>query len=239
MHPKPVMEKCPQSPHASTPGWLPLVPLALGAVSGVWVVGARGWFPTWHGFPNTASTTVLFLAAVAAASRSMSARYRWSIVAGLGCSAVGDAFLMQTRDYFLPGLASFLAAHLCYLWAFTSNSRLAGHKPPFLVSGVVGAALVSWLWPGVPASLRLPVIAYAAAILAMAAQATSRALSRRDAAAILAAVGAALFVVSDAGLAGQRFREPLEWGRLLVLGTYFAAQASIALSAILPHRSGG
>jgi uncharacterized membrane protein YhhN len=54
-------------------------------------------------------------------------------------------------------------------------------------------------------------------------------------AAILAAAGAGLFVVSDSVLAFQRFRHPLEWGRLLVLGTYFAAQGGIALSVVL-HR---
>ena len=64
----------------------------------------------------------------------------------------------------------------------------------------------------------------------MAAQATSRAASRCDAAAIVAAVGAGLFVVSDSVLAFQRFCHPLEWGRILVLETYFAAQGGIGPS---------
>jgi alkylglycerol monooxygenase len=83
--------------------------------------------------------------------------------------------------------------------------------------------------------LRIPVVLYAVALLAMAAQAASRATSRRDAAAILAAVGAALFVVSDSVLAFQRFRHPLACGHVMVLGTYFAAQGGIALSVVL-HR---
>ena len=48
--------------------------------------------------------------------------------------------------------------------------------------------------------------------------------------ATLAAIGAALFVVSDAALAAGRFGHPMEWGRSFVLGTYFAAQAGLALS---------
>lgn len=56
---------------------------------------------------------------------------------------------------------------------------------------------------------------------------------RRDTATIMAAGGAALFVVSDSVLAIQRFGHPLEWGRVIVLGTYFAAQGGIALSVVL------
>ena len=213
-------------------GWLSLLFVSAAAVSAAWVVGSRPWFSTWQGFPNTASTTLLFLAGAAGATRIPS-RYKWSIVAGLGCSAVGDAFLMVQGGYFAAGLASFLVAHICYLWAFTHDSRLAGRKLPFLVWGVWGIVLVPLLWPGVPSSLRIPVLLYAVALLVMAAQAASRAASRRDAAAILAAVGAALFVVSDSVLAFQRFRHPLDWGRIVVLGTYFGAQGGITLSVVL------
>ncbi len=216
-------------------GWLPLLVVCAAAVSAVWVVGWRGCFPTWHGFPNTASTTLFFLVSAATASRDVPARYKWSVVAGLACSALGDVFLMIRGDYFVAGLGSFLAAHACYLWAFTSGSRLAGHKLPLVLWGIWGMVLLPWLWPGVARSLRIPVLLYAVALLAMAAQAASLAASKRDAAAILAAAGAALFVVSDSVLAFQRFCHPIEWGRLLVLGTYFAAQGGIALSVVL-HR---
>lgn len=210
--------------------------LLAGAVSGLWVLAARSWIATWHGFPNTPLTTLWFLAAAATAPRSVPSRYRWSVVAGLGFSALGDLFLMLPKDHFVPGLTSFLVAHLCYLWAFTRDHRPAGHRLPFVLWSVVGLALVPWLWPAVPSPLRLPVLCYTVALLAMAAQAASRAQAMRNPAAVLAAAGAALFVISDAVLAIQRFRQPLEGGRLLVLGTYFAAQAGIALSVVLfPH----
>jgi hypothetical protein len=73
------------------------------------------------------------------------------------------------------------------------------------------------------------------ALLGMAAQATNRALSRRTSDATLAAMGATLFVISDSVLAFQRFRHGVEWGRFIVLGTYFAAQGGITLSVLL-HR---
>ncbi|HEY5910742.1 MAG TPA: lysoplasmalogenase [Verrucomicrobiae bacterium] len=212
--------------------WVPALLVCIGAASGAWVLGSRSLFSTWQGFPNTASTTLLFLAGAALAGRNVPPCYKWSIVAGLGCSAIGDAFLMLPDDRFVRGLCSFLAAHLCYLWALTSDTRLAERKTPFVLCGILAVALVAWLWPGVAAPLRFPVVLYAVALLGMAAQAITRGMSKRDAGAILAAVGAALFVISDAVLAFQRFRHPLEWGRLIVLGTYFAAQGGIALSVL-------
>ena len=212
---------------------LPFLLLAVAAVSAGWVLGARPLFSAWHGFPNTASTTAFMLAAAATSGGSVPARYKWSIVAGLGFSTAGDAFLMSSGDWFVPGLCSFLCAHVCYLWAFTFDSRLGERRGPFVVGGSLAVGLVAWLWPGLPEPIRLPVVLYAVALLAMAAQAASRALSKRSADASLAALGAALFLVSDSVLAYQRFRERLEWGHFIVLGTYFTAQAGIALSVLL------
>ena len=222
-----------ESLNAPAIGWAPILLLALGVASAVWLLGLRSWVPTWRGIPNTALTTLCFLAAAAMARAGVPARYRWSMVGGLGFSALGDAFLMQTRDYFVAGLGSFLVAHLCYLWALTSDSRLAQRRLPFAVYGVAGVGLVSWLWPEIPRALRLPVALYAVTLMTMAAQAASRALSKRVLAAALAAVGAALFVISDAALAARRFGHPSDWGHFIVLGTYFGAQAGLALSVVL------
>ena len=212
-------------------GWSWLF-LGLAAGSGIWVLGVQNGLSTWDGLPNTPLTTLLFLTA-AAIRREVAARYQWSVVAGLGFSALGDAFLMQRPDFFMAGLGSFLVAHLCYVLAFTSDVRWMGHKVPFGAWAVVGIVLVTILWSGVGGSLRIPVVFYAVALLAMAAQAASRALTKRDTATLLAAVGAGLFVVSDSVLAFQRFRHPMVWGHVLVLGTYFAAQGGIALSVVM------
>lgn len=213
-------------------GWLSLFAGFVALGSAGWVLGLRHGLSGWHGFPNTASTTLLMLA-VAAINIDAPPRYKWSIVAGLGFSTAGDALLMHSSDYFVPGLFGFLGAHLCYLWAFTRDSRLAGRRLPFVLWGGIGMVLLPCVWPGVAGPLRLPVVLYATALLVMAAQAAGRALVRRDTASVLGAIGAALFVVSDSILAFQRFRHPLEWGGVLVLGTYFAAQSGIALSVLL------
>lgn len=175
-------------------------------------------------------TTILILLLAATASDSGAPRYKWSVVVGLACSLAGDVFLMLPRDLFLAGLSSFLLAHLCYLVAFTSDSRFAAKPAPFLFWGVVGVCVLVGLWSCVPPALRLPVAAYAAVILSMAAQAASRALALRNRGAVLAAVGATFFVASDTLLAVRKFGGELLASRLLVLGTYFTAQWLIAMS---------
>lgn len=220
---------------SKNPPWPVVVFFLAGVVSAVWVVWLYRWLGTWHRFPNTASTTVCFMMAVVCL-RGGHASYRWSLVAGLGCSAVGDAFLMSGGRYFLPGLCSFLAAHICYIVGFTRDSRLGEHKLPFAGWGLYSMILVPCLWPGMAQGLRIPVLLYTLALAGMAAQAASRAISLRRTAAVIGAVGAGLFVISDSALAYQKFREPLKYGHVLVLGTYFAAQAGIALSVILTRR---
>jgi uncharacterized membrane protein YhhN len=213
------------------PPWPVVAFFLAGVVSAIWVVVLHRWLGTWHRFPNTASTTVCFMMAVACL-REVPSGYRWSLVAGLGCSAVGDAFLMSGGRYFLPGLCSFLSAHICYIVGFTRDSRFGEHKLPFACWGLYSLILVLCLWPGVSQGLRIPVLFYTVALSGMAAQAASRAAGLKETPAVFGAVGAGLFVVSDSLLAYQKFREPLAYGHALVLGTYFAAQAGIALSVI-------
>ena len=55
-----------------------------------------------------------------------------------------------------------------------------------------------------------------------------------DVRAMLAAIGAALFVVSDSFLAYDRFRQKFRAARIIVLSTYWAAQWLIAYSVIGP-----
>jgi uncharacterized membrane protein YhhN len=203
-----------------------------GVLGGIWQLALRRWIPALAGFPNTAGVTVCFLAAAAAARAGVPKRYYFGMLAGLAFSALGDAFLMQKHDFFIAGLTSFLVAHLCYLWAFTSESRLGWKRMPLLIYGAMGAALVVWLWPHIPGALRAPVALYAATISIMAAQAAIRALISPNQGTLLAAIGAALFVISDSVLAIGRFGYRFEHGGTVLLVCYFSAQAALALSVI-------
>jgi uncharacterized membrane protein YhhN len=174
-------------------------------------------------------TTVLILA-LAVLTPSTDLRYKVAVCVGLALSLAGDVFLMLPKDRFLPGLVSFLMAHLAYLVAFGSGLRFAPAVAPVVASGVVGAAVFALLWPGLSRPLRAPVAVYVAVIATMAGVALARWLEIGGDAPLAAAVGAGLFLVSDALLALDRFRWSSPWARPVVLGTYWAAQLLIAVS---------
>ncbi len=156
-------------------------------------------------------------------------RYRQLIVLGLVFSLAGDVFLMLPSDRFAAGLTSFLIAHLAYIAAFlpgAAGGPSAWVGAPFLVGGAI---LYRSLWEHLGA-LRLPVVGYMLAIAGMAWLAVERWLTLADTAALLALVGALLFVISDAALALDRFRKGFDSAPAVILGTYFAAQCLIALS---------
>jgi uncharacterized membrane protein YhhN len=143
------------------------------------------------------------------------------VLAGLLLSAVGDALLLSSRQRaFLAGIGAFLLAHVAYAVAFAPSSRPS--VPVAAALALAALAIVRWLWPHLGA-LRVPVIAYAAAITAMLllALGVESALVRS---------GAALFYLSDLTVARDRFvREGLV-NRLVGLPLYYAAQVLLALS---------
>lgn len=174
------------------------------------------------------ATIAVLLMALGAAPLP-TARYRGLIAAGLLCSLAGDIFLMLPADLFLPGLVAFLAAHLCYLTAFRSDGGGGGPVGLLVLVVLAGAGVLSVLWPSLGA-MQIPVLLYVAVILTMCWMALGRWWVTRSPGSGLAAAGAILFVASDSVLALDRFRSPVPWSPLLVLGTYYAAQILIASS---------
>jgi uncharacterized membrane protein YhhN len=173
-------------------------------------------------------TTTLILAA-ALALPAADGVYRGLVAAGLICSLAGDIFLMLPRDAFLPGMVSFFLAHLLYIAAFTRPHGWSFAPVALALLAIFGVGYAVLLWPKLGA-LRLPVLAYIAAILIMAWQAIGRWQVMGTPAAGRAALGALSFVVSDASLAWDRFRGRFQAAPAVVLGTYYLAQTSIAWS---------
>ncbi len=160
--------------------------------------------------------------------------YRTRIVLGLTASLVGDVLLMLPGDYFVPGLCAFLLAHVCYIAAFFSQTGRVVRLDVMTGYLLVAGSLLLAIYPSLPADLRLPVLAYVGVITLMATQSGTWMLvvqtpSQRRAA-IRAAIGASWFLVSDATLAIDRFRAPVPFRDLVILGTYFLAQWLIARS---------
>jgi uncharacterized membrane protein YhhN len=164
------------------------------------------------GTGDHASTTVVALTVIAAA-----------------LSLLGDVLLLPQVDSFVGGLGSFLLAHVAYIAAFVA----VGTDGPLLAIAAVGiAVLLSPLAWRVVRSVRAtepplvpPVVVYIVVISAMAACA----IATRS---LVPALGALLFVASDAQLAWNRFVAPK---RILDVGcivTYHLAQGLLVLSLV-------
>lgn len=186
---------------------------------------ARRWQV--YAFKPLATLLILALALALTPAR---ADYQWAIAAGLLLSTAGDVFLMLPRDRFVAGLASFLVAHLCYVWAFGIGVPFAATPLLWLPYFAAGGVVLALVWPGLKPALRAPVVVYVAVIATMAGQATGRWYASGSVVALAAAIGAGLFVVSDAVLAIDRFRWHFRAARAVTLSTYWMAQLLIALS---------
>lgn len=174
-------------------------------------------------------TMVFILLIAILKTKESPAFYAFAIIAGLVCSMAGDIFLMLPSDQFVPGLISFLIAHLFYIAAFTYGRKI---RPapwlliPFVLYGILIYSILS-PYLGV---MKLPVAVYIGVILVMGWRAWERWSQTAERTALLAFLGAVLFIISDSVLALNRFREPFLVARALTLSTYFAAQWLIAFS---------
>lgn len=177
-------------------------------------------------------TTLLILAVALAPGTFLTDRYAGAIALGLLFSLAGDVWLMLPRNGFLPGLVSFLFAHVSYIVAFLAAPLAPGPAwPLLLLLPISGTLILRHLWTFLPATLKGPVSLYVAVIVLMATLAVSRAMTYNDVATRSAALGALLFYASDAALAINRFRRPFALVHIVVLGSYFVGQLLIALSA--------
>jgi uncharacterized membrane protein YhhN len=172
--------------------------------------------------------TMLFLIAAALVLDPDDGAMRAWFVAALVLSLAGDVFLMLPRNLFVAGLASFLLAHLAYVGGFLAHGVDAGRAAAAaavvaIVAAVVGGRILSSVRRGEEPELLPPVAVYIAVISAMvvAAAGTGRAP---------AIVGAALFYLSDALIAWNRFVRPLGFAPVAIMVSYHLAQASLVLS---------
>jgi uncharacterized membrane protein YhhN len=182
------------------------------------------------------TTILIFLLAVIPGS-FLKDGYAFAIGAGLLFSLAGDIWEMLPRRHFLKALISFLFTHICYVLAFLSHPPGSAFLWPALPLGLICAAILAYLWPGLSDGMKAPVCVYVAVIGLMATLAVQNALEFPSGGTILAAVGALLFMLSDGALAVNRFRRPFHSAEAVILTSYFAGQLLIALSVGL--RTGG
>ncbi len=187
----------------------------------------------WHLVAKPAAM-VFAIVAVAAAARQASSEGRSGLnlpcallLGALAGSLAGDVFLMLP-GLFIPGLVSFLLAHVFYIALFRQGVPWFGQRAALAAALVLGAGMYAFLWwGGLPVALRGPVAAYVGVIALMAAQAWGCWAVLRDHAALMVALGACSFMLSDSLLAINRFVSPLPGAQVWVLSSYYAAQALI------------
>ena len=174
-------------------------------------------------------TMVMAMAVVLARTEAAQRRSLGSVLllGALALSLAGDVFLMFP-GYFVPGLVSFLLAHLAYIALFRQDAAWFPSRRALAATLGIGAAMYVFLWQGgLPTALRVPVAVYVGVIALMAAQAIGRATVFRNGAAVGVALGAGFFMLSDSLLAVNKFVMPLPMSQVWVLTTYYAAQVLI------------
>lgn len=180
--------------------------------------------------------TTIGLIVVAIAITPVDGGVRILFTAALVLSLVGDvALMLPARERLFPvGLGAFLLAHLAYIWGLLLLAGVEGGLSWRL--GAVGVVLAiggaATVGRRVLRSVRRergelagPVAGYLGVILVMMVVAWG---SHR----LLAALGATLFVISDAVLAENEFVRPRPGSHLVVMVTYHLAQALLVLSIV-------
>lgn len=152
-------------------------------------------------------------------------------VAALVLSLAGDVLLMLPSDRFVPGLASFLLAHVAYVVGLNLHGGSAGALalaaiPVASVATVLAVRILSAMAAGSNRALIGPVVAYMVVISAM----LTSALARVDP---WAFAGATLFFVSDALIAETRFVRPVTTTfRVSIMVTYHLGQAGLVVALL-------
>lgn len=158
------------------------------------------------------------------------------IAAGLLFSWTGDMVLQFS---FVPGLISFLIAHIMFLTAFFltpgRNSILTNRSYLLAPVAIYGAGLGLYLFDDLGA-MTIPVFIYAAVILVMLTAALNRFGKVNRCSYRLVLAGAILFVVSDSAIAVSKFSWDFNYSGWIIMSTYITAQYLITAGYIKQYR---
>lgn len=158
--------------------------------------------------------------------------YQRRIFVGLIFSCLGDALLIWHEIHFLTAMVSFAIAHVSYIRAFGFSQYRCLKGVPFI--GLLLAAMYLF-YPGLHGILLPAVSIYVWIICSMG----WRAVARIDILenewswkSLFSCIGAILFMISDFVIGINEFVTPVPYSRALIMTSYYAAQAFIALSAV-------
>lgn len=157
----------------------------------------------------------------------------------------GDVLLMYQPKhelYFIFGLASFLIAHLFYIFAYgqfrsedTSNALLGVQRFRYSFPVILaGTGLITVLYNHL-GDLKIPVVIYALVLVLMVLNALFRFGRTGLASFSMVFFGATLFMISDSLIAINKFLMPVAYSGFWVMITYIAAQYLI-VEGLLKHK---
>jgi uncharacterized membrane protein YhhN len=208
--------------------------VVLLVVAGVFAVG--DWFAVYdrrYHLEYLLKPATLVLLVAAASTADVGPAKPW-VIGALVLGLFGDVGLMlsdgRSDPPFVAGLGAFLFGHICYVIAFA----IVGIHLLAAVAGLLIAVGIAGLV--VPAALRGaardagPVFAcvvafYALVLAAMTVQGIGTGI-------VATAVGATLFLCSDAMIARERFVTPVPHGKMLIIVTYHLAQFLILIGLV-------
>lgn len=151
----------------------------------------------------------------------------------LGFSLLGDVFLIfsnQKPTFFLLGLASFLFAHLTYIFLnlnlVSTEDRKLKFKWHDLLFGIYGLFVFQWIKPGLN-EMMIPALVYTVVICIMGITASKRWGKTDKKSFWLIMCGAICFMISDSILAVNQFATPFPQAGFLIMITYILAQFMI------------
>lgn len=158
-----------------------------------------------------------------------------TIAAALLLSWAGDV-LLQLEGLFLPGLVSFLLAHICYILYFCQlpgfSKGTIWQEPLVGIPVLVYVVLFLWLLNPFLDALKVPVIIYSITIGLMFLAAINTQRRVPPAVATLFFNGALQFVISDSLLAVNLFAFHHVLLSVLVMLTYSSAQYLLVKGAL-------
>jgi len=164
-------------------------------------------------------------------------------------SLAGDIILLLPKRYFIFGLVAFLSAHVCYIIGF--NMIWPNLTSLWWVLILVAVAVIAYIdfhplansMRRSPYTQRMvgPATAYGFIISLMLFSAWMNFLRPEwgGIPALLSAMGATLFFISDSVLARETFQKPFPGSRFIVMSSYLVGQLGIITGALMALTGGG
>jgi uncharacterized membrane protein YhhN len=144
--------------------------------------------------------------------------------------------------YFILGIAAFLVAQIFYAILFLRTINISGKKPflkkkpvglvPYIAFGLI---IYTLLFTHLDEVLKVAVLVYILAILSMTIMALNRYGNGHPISFKRVFIGSLFFVASDTMIAINRFLVAIPYERLVIMGTYIAAQYLIMRGILIQY----